>query len=72
MSIMAIVILLMTSKEFQTMRLKKNHSQSQLAREFDVGVSTISRWERGEITIPRLAEIALLSLKPRPKTKKGG
>jgi len=52
------------------MRLKKNYSQSQLAREFDVDVGTVSRWERGEITIPRLAEIALTSLKPRAKTRK--
>jgi len=62
----------MTSREFKTMRLKKNYSQSQLAREFDVDVGTVSRWERGEITIPRLAEIALSSLKPRSKTRKAG
>jgi len=69
---MPIVILLMTSREFKTMRLSKHYSQSQLAREFDVDVGTISRWERGEIQIPRLAEIALTSLKPRLKNRKAG
>jgi len=54
------------------MRLSKHYSQSQLAREFDVDVGTISRWERGEIQIPRLAEIALTSLKPRLKNRKAG
>ena len=53
------------------MRRKKGFSQSTLAQEFGVDVMTISRWERGVVLIPRLAEIALVSLKPRPKTKKG-
>jgi transcriptional regulator with XRE-family HTH domain len=69
---MPIVILLMTAKDFRAMRLKRNYSQSQLAREFDVDVGTISRWEREEIKIPRLAELALVSLKPRRKTRKAG
>jgi DNA-binding transcriptional regulator YiaG len=64
--------LLMTARGFKAMRLKKNYSQSQLAREFDVDVGTISRWEREEIKIPRLAELALSSLKPKQKTRKAG
>jgi transcriptional regulator with XRE-family HTH domain len=51
------------------MRLKKGYTQAQLAREFDVDVITISRWERQVTLIPRLAEIALMSLKPRRKEK---
>ena len=66
------IVLIVTSREFKTMRLKKYYSQSQLAGEFAVDVGTISRWERGEIKIPRLAEIALTSLKPRQKSKKAG
>jgi len=62
----------MEAKDFKKMRLKKGYSQSQLARELDVAVMTISRWERRVNLIPRMAELALLSLKPRPKTKKGG
>jgi len=62
----------MKAKDFKAMRLKKNFSQSALAREFDVDVGTISRWEREEIKIPRLAELALMALKPRRKTRKAG
>jgi len=63
----------MTAKSFKDMRRKKGFSQVELAREFGVDVMTISRWERGVVSpIPRLAELALASLKPRPKTKKGG
>jgi len=51
------------------MRLKKGYSQSQLARELDVTVMTISRWERQVIAIPRMADLALEALKPRRKRK---
>ena len=69
MNIMTIVNLSMRARDFKNMRLKKGYSQSQLAREFDVDVITISRWERQVIPIPRLAELAVLSLKPRRKRK---
>jgi DNA-binding transcriptional regulator YiaG len=62
----------MTVAEFKKMRLKKGYSQSQLALELDVHVVTVSKWERGVVPIPRMAELALASLKPKPKTKKGG
>ena len=69
MNIMTIVNLSMRARDFKNRRLKKGYSQSQLAREFDVDVITISRWERQVIPIPRLAELAVLSLKPRRKRK---
>jgi transcriptional regulator with XRE-family HTH domain len=53
------------------MRLAKGYSQSEVARELDVDVMTISRWERGVIPIPRMAELALSALKPKQKTKEG-
>jgi DNA-binding transcriptional regulator YiaG len=68
---MTIVVLFMQARDFKKMRLKKGYSQSQLARELDVAVMTISRWERQAISIPRMAELALSFLKPRPKTKNG-
>ena len=49
------------------MRLAKHYSQTQLARELDVDVMTVSRWERGVVPIPRMAELALFSLKPKEK-----
>ena len=60
----------MTAKVFKEMRQAKGYSQAALAREFDVNIMTVWRWENGAES-PRLAELALLSLKPRPKTKKG-
>jgi DNA-binding transcriptional regulator YiaG len=49
------------------MRRAKRYSQAQLARELDVDVMTVSRWERGAVQIPRMAELALSALKPKPK-----
>jgi transcriptional regulator with XRE-family HTH domain len=61
----------MTAKAFRKMRKDKGYSQGALAREFDVNIMTVWRWEKGDLPVPRLAELALLSLKPRQKTKKG-
>jgi DNA-binding transcriptional regulator YiaG len=72
MNIMIIVIVSMDAKGFKKMRREKGYSQSQLAREFGVTVQTVSRWERAVVDIPRMADLALSTLKPRPKTKKGG
>jgi DNA-binding transcriptional regulator YiaG len=69
MNIMTIVNLAMKARDFKKMRLKKGYSQSQLAREFDVAVMTISRWERQAIPIPRMADLALSALKPRRRPK---
>jgi len=54
------------------MRLKKGYSQADLAHELDVDVMTVSRWERRAVKIPRMAELALSSLRPRRKNEKGG
>jgi DNA-binding transcriptional regulator YiaG len=59
----------MTAKGFKKMREAKGYSQSQLARELEVNVMTVSRWERGAVPVPRMAELALAALKPRPKGK---
>lgn len=61
----------MGAKDFKKLRLEKGYSQSQVARELGVHVMTVSRWERGEIPIPRMAELALAAL-PRQFKKKGG
>jgi DNA-binding transcriptional regulator YiaG len=61
----------MTAKDFKGMRRRKGYSQSQLAGELDVHVITVSKWERGVVPIPRMAELALASLKARAKKKEG-
>lgn len=60
----------MGARTFKRERLVKRYSQSQVARELDVDVMTISRWERGVMPIPKMAELALSSLKPKPKKEK--
>jgi DNA-binding transcriptional regulator YiaG len=60
----------MTAKGFKRMRLVKHYSQTQLARELDVDVMTVSRWERGVVPIPRMAELALSAIKPKQKGDK--
>ncbi len=52
----------MTPREFAKLRKSIGYSQSQLAREMDLYVRSISRWETGEIPLPKLAELALLYL----------
>lgn len=61
----------MKAKAFKEMRSAKGYTQVELAREFGVDPMTVSRWERGAIAIPRLAELALTLIKPGPK-KQGG
>jgi len=46
-------------------------SQTKLAQEMGVTLRTISRWERGEFPIPRIAELALRTVIAEAK-KKGG
>lgn len=60
----------MGAKDFKKMRQAKGYSQAQLARDLDVDVITISRWEREAVPIPRMAELALSALKPRPRQKR--
>jgi len=59
----------MVGGAFKRMRKAKGYSQAALAREFDVNVMTVWRWEKGDLPVPRLAELALSALKPKPKKK---
>jgi len=57
------------ARNFKATRLAKAYSQSELARELDVDVMTVSRWERRVIPIPRMAELALGALKTKRKKR---
>jgi transcriptional regulator with XRE-family HTH domain len=52
----------MTKKEFKQLRQVIGLSQAKLAKEMGVTIRTITRWERGEFPIPRIAELALRNL----------
>jgi transcriptional regulator with XRE-family HTH domain len=49
----------MSGNEFRKLRMSINYTQERLSKEIDVSVRGISRWEHGDITIPKIAELAL-------------
>jgi len=52
----------MTRDELKKWRLSKGLSQAKLARLLGVKVLAVSRWERGERSIPALLPLALKGL----------
>ena len=51
------------------MRKSVGYSQTRLANEMGVTLRTVSRWERGNFPIPRLAELALRTIIREAKEK---
>ena len=49
----------MTGGDFRRLRRSAGFSQAKLCRELDVSIRTMTRWERGETPIPKLAVLAL-------------
>ncbi len=49
----------MTKDEFKKLRGSIGYSQARLSKEMDVTIRTITRWENGEVRIPRVVEIAI-------------
>jgi DNA-binding transcriptional regulator YiaG len=47
-----------TPEEFRKLRQSVG-SQAKVAKELDVTIRTLTRWETGEIAIPKMAELAL-------------
>jgi len=58
----------MTKHEFKKVRKSIGYSQAKLAQEMDLFIRTISRYETGEIAIPKVTELALRYI--AEKTKK--
>jgi len=48
-----------TGDEFRKLRQSIGYSQSKLSIEIDVTIRSITRWETGEVPIPKMAELAL-------------
>jgi DNA-binding transcriptional regulator YiaG len=53
------IYLLVTGKDFAKLRQSAGFTQAQLAREIDVTIRSLTRWETGETPIPKIAELAL-------------
>jgi DNA-binding transcriptional regulator YiaG len=49
----------MTPGRFKKLRQSMGYSQVRLAEKMGVYVRTVSRWETGEVEIPKMAELAL-------------
>ncbi len=49
----------MNKDEFKRLRKSAGHTQASLAKEMGVHIRTVTRWEIGEIVIPRVVELAI-------------
>jgi len=59
-----------TKGVFKKLRKSIGYSQAMLSKEMDVTIRTITRWETGEVRIPRVVEIAIGAI-VRGAMKKG-
>ena len=53
------ILALVTDDEFKALRTKAGHTQATLAKEMGVHLRTVTRWEIGEVIVPRVVELAL-------------
>jgi DNA-binding XRE family transcriptional regulator len=59
-----------TVDEFKALRSKAGHTQATLAKEMGVHLRTVTRWEIGEVIIPRVVELALRYIAEQAKKKR--
>ena len=59
----------MQPTEFKKLRKSVGLSQSQLARELDLYVRTISKYENNDLVIPKVTELALRYVVQQAKKK---
>jgi transcriptional regulator with XRE-family HTH domain len=59
----------MTGREFKKLRESIGLSQSQLGRELDLYVRTISKYENNDLVIPKVTELALRYVAQQAKQK---
>jgi transcriptional regulator with XRE-family HTH domain len=59
----------MTGREFKKLRESTGLSQSQLGRELDLYVRTISKYENDDLAIPKVTELALRYVAQQTKKK---
>jgi DNA-binding XRE family transcriptional regulator len=59
-----------TKDEFKGLRSKAGYTQATLAREIGVHLRTVTRWEIGEVIIPRVVELAICCVAEARKEKR--
>ncbi len=58
-----------TKDEFKELRKRAGHTQASIAKEMGVHIRTVTRWELGEVVIPRVVEIAVRAIVDTKKKK---
>ena len=56
-----------TKDEFKGLRNSTGHTQASLAEEMGVHLRTVTRWEIGEVVIPRVVELAIRYIADKAK-----
>ncbi len=59
-----------TKNEFTKLRRSIDYTQARLSKEMDVTIRSLTRWETGEVAVPKIAEIALRYIADRTKKKR--
>ena len=62
------IMIWMTGKQFKELRESIGYTQARLAKEIDVTIRSLTRWETGKTPIPKIAEIALKHLVCKTKS----
>ena len=60
----------MTKDKFKKLRKSIGYTQASLAKEISVHLHTVTRWEIGEVVIPKVVELALKYIADRDKKKR--
>ncbi len=59
-----------TKNEFTKLRRSIDYTQARLSKEMDVTIRSLTRWETGEVAVPKIAELALRYIADRPKKER--
>ena len=59
-----------TKNEFTKLRRSIDYTQARLSKEMDVTIRSLTRWETGEVAVPKIAELALRYIADRAKKKR--
>jgi len=65
-----VYMIIVTKGEFKKLRESIEYSQARLSTEMDVTIRSLTRWETGEVAIPKIAELALRYIADRTKKKR--
>ncbi len=59
----------MTGKEFKIKRVTFDMTQAQIAKELDLNPNTVSRYETGDLPVPKLVELSMEAIEHRLSEK---